>query len=69
MEDEKEFFHVMYGYGTDAEEVSMSIADGMADEWVQAQETTVENVTRFVRNRLDEDQIAEMIKKLTRIED
>lgn len=64
-ENEKEFFHVMYGYGTDADEVSMSIADDMANEWVQAQETNVENVTSFVRNRLDKDQISELVKNLT----
>ena len=64
-ENEKEFFHVMYGYGTDANEVSLSIADDMADQWVQAQETNVENVTSFVRHRLDKDQIAELVKILS----
>lgn len=64
-ENEKEFFHVMYGYGTDASEVSLDIADRMAEEWVQAKETNVENVANFVRNQLNEDQIAELIKNLS----
>lgn len=64
-ENEKEFFYVMYGHGTSADEVSLDIADRMADDWVQAQETNVENVTSFVRNRLDKDQISELVKILS----
>lgn len=62
---EKEFFYVAYGHGTDADEVSIDIADNMADEWIQAQETNVENVAEFVRSNLSEDQLVELVKTLT----
>lgn len=61
----KEFFYVVYGYGTDANEVSMDIAESLHDQWVKAQETNVKNVAEFVRYNLSEDQIAELIKSLT----
>ena len=63
---EKEFFHVAYGHGTDADEVSLDIANNMADEWIQAQEVNVENVAKFVRSNLNENQLTELVKSLTK---